>query len=201
MKIIGLHMYLSLLFAWERNTLGVKKKSAFVSLAGSFSTLTPLPGNFACSFCCCANFNADFMFSYGTDFTENKRQHRALLLPADSLLAWLGVLRTLHLTIWVRSDTLTKRQELWKLVCLSGRCWQEISSSCLPISATGSRWSYRDVTNHVPHSLTTDPAAFQLGRCEGNEESLPLHQQSTALLHQGGVAGHCGAIPAMPRCC
>lgn len=105
----------------------------------SFSTLTPLPGTFTCASCCQATFNADFGFFFHETglflSTKNERQHRALLLPPASSLAWLEAPRALHLTIQVRSDTLAKRKkhtpkcEYW-----IGTYSQEASSSPLPLS-------------------------------------------------------------------
>lgn len=173
-----------------------------MSLAVSFSTLTPLPRTFACASCCQAIFNADFGFFHGTDWflsTKNERQRRAPFLPPASSLAWLGAPWALHLLIQVRSDTLAKRKKHALKIHILNRyvLAGNLLVPCTPVSSTRSRWSYKDMTDHALHFLPTDPTASQPGWCEGKWKPLPPHhaEHTNVVVHRAGTSGHSVAVP------
>ena len=105
--------------------------------------------------------------------TTGRAEHRSFLQPPLQL-GW-GALWTLHLMIRVRSDTLAKRKgrTLKIRVVNSYLLAGNLLVPSPPVSSARSRWSYKDVTDHALHFLTTDPAASQ--RREGNGKSLPPH--------------------------
>lgn len=92
--------------------------------------------------------------------------------------------------IRVRTDTLANRMDCAPKMCVLNR--YILTGNLIPsltVSSGKSRWSYKDVTDHF---LTTEPAASQPGRREGNGKSPPPRraERTAVVVHQGGTSGH-----------